>query len=166
MVDPHVAAKPIHDVIQNETLWASIFSSRPVRWYGPMLTQMVLLANEEEIEYATATVEEDGAGFDFWVYAFTAHRALIARALGDDHDSGEATAWSIARSQIVSVAVETDASVYGGDAFGSWPGNVVAVAKYPGDLKLRLPAWNRSDSRAHRKAREFLPKLLGDLDRR
>lgn len=108
--------------------------SHPI-WYGLALTEILLLVDDGEVEYATARLDE--AKNSARLTALTANLVVDVLVTGIQGDAGDRDVRAVPRGNLVAIGITAGETPFSQSAFSDWPGEVAITAHYKG---LSTPA--------------------------
>ncbi|GAA2082336.1 hypothetical protein GCM10009840_18110 [Pseudolysinimonas kribbensis] len=147
-------------IVNENDSWRGIYDGvEAPAWYLRLLTQLLLLIDDNEIKYLTSRVDYGESSFEFELLVFTETKVVTARGKGTTSDDVNAEVWAQGRSAISRVSISGGHGPYVHELGStSWPGRVVIKVTLD-DQELTLPAGRaRSDALVG-----FLPSLLRGL---
>lgn len=139
--------RPIAQRINNQLGEIASFSRLRTRthpyWYGRMLTELVLLAEGDEIVYVTGRLTDADAEVVVVTQGRLARSVVTGTTITDP--TIVSTAWPLRR--LTAVSASANEPVFGGEPFADWPGHLVVQLSIAEGPTISLPL-ERGDSGA------------------
>lgn len=129
-------------------------------WFGFSLTEILLLANDSEIRYATGTYHSSTSSAR--LLAMTSGLLIESTVTEIQEADGKRLVKAVRRSGIRSVSVEAGETPFSEAAFSDWPGDLVVRAEFEGLSSPAIFPLERTQS-SDSSIRELLRTLLTDL---
>ena len=133
----HTTSEVLRDRLSASPSVRELLSGGSPAWFSRLLTDLVLLIDDDEIRYANSTRDE----YTFTMEVFT-HRYLVWAVIAQpDEQNSVIRLQTVKRSDIVDLSVTATEGLLEQDAvsFRAWPGAVRIAAVYPGIGLVRVP---------------------------
>ncbi len=131
-------------------------------WLGFSLTELLLLANDSKILYATGSY--DSSSKSARLLAITTDlvlEAILSEISGED---AKRTVKAVPRSGLRTVSVQAGETPFSNAAFSEWPGDLIVTAEFEGLSSPAVFPLERTQS-GNDDVRSLLRELLVDLAR-
>jgi hypothetical protein len=165
-MDHKEKSKRLHDIIfrQSSQLY-EIFDQRWAQWYNLALSDLLLLADDDEVQFADTAVSGDlKQAYSVRIAVFTEHLIITVKAeVNGDEEHHTTSARS--RGDLRSMEVSAEIGALGDTWPSDWPGKVRARLDYGDGEPLDLPGNKDADREQHERLVALLPSLRANLAR-
>jgi len=164
-MDQRDVVKPIHDAIfETSKELREIFFERWAQWYSLALSDVMLLADGSDVQFADTVVTGDDPSRAYSVRIAIFTEQLLITVTAEVNDDGERhTTQACNRADLKSLEVAAGTGALGDTWPANWPGTVRVKLDYGDAEPLRLPGGKRADREQYARLTALLPSLIADL---
>ena len=164
-MDQREMVKPIHDAIfEGSKELQEIFFERWAQWYSFAVSDVMLLTDGCDVQFADAVVTGDDPSHAYSVRIAIFTEQLLISVTAEVNDDGERhTTRACNRADLKSLEVAAGTGALGNTWPANWPGTVRVKLDYGDAEPLRLPGGKSADGAQYARLTALLPSLIADL---